>query len=328
MANKSFYTFFHMSANEVENQYIYEIGNKQWNIPKLRELLETILPKNSYFNDFEVKCEFPHIGTRIILLNARRIHNGDNITQLILLAMEDVTDRKDLEKRKDDFINVAAHELKTPVTTIFGYVQLLMQHLGDSSDLKATRYLHEISLHVNKLLRLMKYLLDTTKVQEGKLEYHMKLFNFSDLLREVVKDFKIISPHYTLVLKDRAKKKVYGDREHLEQVVRNLVSNAIKYSPDSNKIIITTKSDNDTLIVGIQDFGIGISPDEQNRVFERFFRVSSPKGKIFSGLGLGLYVSAEIVKRHNGRIWIESTKGKGSIFYIELPTKKSSESTT
>jgi signal transduction histidine kinase len=242
--------------------------------------------------------------------------------------MEDVTDRKDLEKRKDDFINVAAHELKTPVTTIYGYVQLLLQHLGGTTDLKAMRYLHEISSHVNKLLRLMKYLLDTTKVQEGKLQYQMKLFNFSTLLKEVVRDFKIISPSHTLIIKDNAKKKVYGDREHLEQVMRNLVSNAIKYSPDNNKVIITTKSDNDKLIVGVQDFGIGISTDEQNRVFERFFRVSSPKGKTFSGLGLGLYVNAEIVKRHNGRIWIESTKGKGSIFYIELPTKKSSESTT
>ncbi len=248
------------------------------------------------------------------------IYDGEKRVAM-LSVIKDVTDRRRLEIQKDEFLAVASHELKTPVTSIKAYGQVLQKIFMQQGDEKSTELLQKMDTQINKLTNLISDLLDVTKIHSGNLMFQPENFDFNSLIEEMVNDLQLTTEQHDLVLKLSNTATVFADKERLGQVLTNLISNAIKYSPHAAKIIIRSKKDADTITVTIQDFGIGISKEKQPHVFDRFYRASGPKESTFPGLGLGLYISSEIIKRMRGSISVQSIEGKGSTFSFTLPLK-------
>jgi PAS domain S-box-containing protein len=234
-----------------------------------------------------------------------------------------ITEQKLLEKQRDDFISIATHELKTPVTSVKAYAQVLHSLFIKKQDSKSAEYLSKMDAQLNKLTNLISDLLDVNKIQSGQMQFRPSFFDLDVLISEVVEEMQRTSSRHKLIKKLSKGKKIYGDRDRIGQVLVNLLSNAIKYSPKANKVIISNKFSKDSVTVFVQDFGIGIEKDKKDKVFEKFFRISGPGNETFPGMGLGLHISAEFVRRQGGRIWVESITGKGSIFCFALPINSS-----
>jgi signal transduction histidine kinase len=321
-ANEAFYNAFKVAPNDTENRLLYDLGNRQWNIPKLRVLLEEILPEKNTIEDFEVEHDYKDIGQKTMLLNARTLQQGPDKTSLILLAIEDITERKQLEQQKDEFISIASHELKTPITSIKAYTQILEQRFRKVGDIKSAEVVAKMDAQLDKFTILIGDLLDVTKLEAGKIQFNETFFDLNELVKETVNELQRTTKKHHLTTELQLSINVFGDHDRIGQVVTNFITNAIKYSPQADKINIKTIITNDHVIFSVQDFGMGLSSEDQARVFERFYRVSGSDQNTFSGLGLGLYISSEIIKRHKGRVWVESNKARGSIFYFSLPSTK------
>jgi PAS domain S-box-containing protein len=318
-ANRSFYKIFQVNKKETEHKLIYKLGNGQWDNPKLRQLLEKILPNKTFFQDFEIEHDFPEIGKRIVLLNARKIIQKNHNVPMILLAIEDVTEKKHIEQQKDDFISIASHELKTPVTSMKAYTQLLQKHPLITNDKKASFMLAKMDSQMNRLTELVASFMNVYKMRTGKLRLKKERFQLEELISEVVANFQYTISSHIVERTDATKVKVYADKARIHQVLVNLISNAIKYSPEADKVIVSQKPEVGKVTVSVQDFGMGIPKEEQKRIYERFFRAKGKKEGDIPGLGLGLFISTEIVKQHGGELWVNSTEGKGSTFFFTLP---------
>jgi len=231
----------------------------------------------------------------------------------------DITERKELEQRKDEFISMASHELKTPVTALKGFTQLLQRRLKRMEDAEAIHFLTRMDSQIDKLTQLISDLLDISRMQTGELEYRMEQFDLSVLTSEVVENVQGTTQTHQLILQKTVQAYVFGDRDRIGQVLINLLTNAIKYSPGGEKVIVQIALDGTNALVSIQDFGIGIDEAYHEKIFERFYQVSEPFEKTFPGLGIGLYICCEIIKRHSGRLWVQSRKGEGSTFIFCLP---------
>lgn len=318
-ANRSFYQMFQVNQEVTAGSFIYDLGNGQWDIPALHKLLNEILPKDNYFDDYEIEHTFPDIGHKIMLLNGRKFYkDGDNI----LLAIEDITERKDIEKQKDLFIGIASHELKTPITAMKGYAQILEKRLSDRLDKKDIYLIQNINKQTDRLTSLINDLLNTSRIQAGKLVLQKKKFDLEAVVTKAVVDFQFATETHQIIKEGEIKEKVYGDPNRIEEVLTNLITNAIKYSPEADTVIVKLGTDKQHAIVSVQDFGFGIDKREQAKVFERYYRTIDKQEMNVTGFGLGLYIAAEVVKAHRGKIWVESTKGKGSTFTFTMPLKK------
>lgn len=273
---------------------------------------------------FEVEFRIVHVDGTIhwcVATGKPQYDNNENFTGYIG-ACVDITEQKHLQQQKDDFIGIASHELKTPVTSIKAYTQILERMLLKKGEEKEAAMINKMDAQINRLTNLIGDLLDVTKINSGKLQFNDRNFDFNELVSEIVEDLQRTTEQHQLVQNLQNIGIVYGDRERIGQVITNLVSNAIKYSPEAQQIIIHSSFMEDEVVLCVEDFGVGIAEDKLNRVFEQFYRVSGNMQHTFPGLGLGLYISAEIIKREHGRIWVNSTPGKGSTFCFALPLKK------
>jgi two-component system phosphate regulon sensor histidine kinase PhoR len=318
-ANGAFYTTFSMTERDTEGALIYELKNRRWDTPQLREALEKILPEKSSFNDLEITFEFPGIGSKIMLLNGRRLIQSDVGEDLILLAMQDITEQHVLQQRNDSFMSMASHELKTPVTTIKTLVQILQNRFGKNGDKVLAEYLEWMGQQTEQLTQLVTDLLDVSKIKADKFELEEKTFDFDPLALELVTSCQFLSLQHTIVIQGKTNARISGDRNSIGRVFTNLLVNAIKYAPGTDKIIVTLSHTKSGVCVAIQDFGIGIAANHKEKIFQRFFQVDNENGQKFSGLGIGLYISEAIVTQHKGRIWVESDEGSGSTFFFTLP---------
>ncbi|WP_345954897.1 chemotaxis protein CheB [Mucilaginibacter sp. PAMB04168] len=227
---------------------------------------------------------------------------------------------KELMQRKDEFMSIASHELKTPITSLKGSLQIV-QRLADQENAvkKIFPFIEKASKQTGKLTALVDDLLDVTRIHAGKMRFNYSWFNAGEMIRECMEDTQSHTPSHKFILSGSTNVQIYADRHRLEQVLSNFMSNAVKYSPDSKEIIVTKEvTDNNMLKLSVQDFGIGIPPEKKDMVFDRFFRVQESSQK-FSGLGLGLYITAEIINRHNGKIGVDSVEGEGSTFWFCIP---------
>jgi PAS domain S-box-containing protein len=231
----------------------------------------------------------------------------------------DIDEQKQLQRQKDEFLGIASHELKTPVTSIKAYAQVLGAMLIKEGEKKKAEMILRMDAQINRLTNLIGDLLDVTKINSGKLQFNKTWFDFNDAVKETVEDLQHTTQKHRLVTDFAETGSIHADRDRIGQVLTNLITNAIKYSPFADRIIIKTSMNNDHVEVCVQDFGIGIPPDKKDKVFEQFYRVSGTKQHTFPGLGLGLYISSEIIKREGGRIWVDSVEGKGSTFCFILP---------
>jgi PAS domain S-box-containing protein len=220
------------------------------------------------------------------------------------------------DHKKDEFISMASHELKTPLTSIKGYIQLLEEQLKDRNDPSYT-YVVKTGNSINRLQRLIEDLLDVSKIQSGRLQFTTTDFQLEDAIAESVEEIRHTSSAHNIIIKHVSNCRIHGDKNRIIQVLVNLLSNAIKYSPGANEIHIQMSRAGGEVTVGVSDFGIGIPPEHHRKIFQRFHRV--PNNFDFTGLGIGLFICSEIIRRHDGIIWVESEVGKGSTFYFSLP---------
>jgi len=231
----------------------------------------------------------------------------------------DIDEQKRALEKKDEFISIASHELKTPVTSIKGYVQLLRFSFQKEGNREAVDLLTKADIQINKLTNLIGDLLDVKKIENGQLQYHPKPFDFNELVREIAEETGRVLKSHIVKCELGETFQIYGDRNKIGQVITNFIDNAGKYSPADTMILVRSSVNNNKVNLSVQDFGIGIPKEQLSRIFERFFRVGGEVENTYSGLGLGLYISAEIIKRHHGTIGVESEHGIGSTFYFELP---------
>lgn len=230
----------------------------------------------------------------------------------------DITERIENEKRREEFVSTASHELRTPLTSQKAFGELLEQLINKNGYTELKPYIKKINQQTAKLTKLIEDLLELSRIQTGRLKMENKKFDFDDLVDEIVETAQLTTKH-TLVRKGKSKKFIKGDRERIGQVLTNLLSNATKYSPHADKVIVTTEALKKEVVVSIKDFGIGIPKSYHTKIFEKFFRVSDKDEKTYPGMGIGLHVCHDILTRHKGRIWVESVKGKGATFYFTLP---------
>ena len=228
--------------------------------------------------------------------------------------------KKELNQKKEEFISLASHELKTPVTSISAYLQFLQRNLID--DDKNRPLIVKALQQVGKLTGLIGDLLDVSKIESGKMPLLFSTFDILDLVKEVteIPQYGNI-PHKIKINWDLKELIIYADKQRIEQVIINLISNALKYSPNTDQIIISASQENNKAIISVQDFGIGIKENHQEHIFSRFYRVEDVASYI-SGLGIGLYISHDIISRHSGVLRVKSKFGSGSTFSFEIPIDK------
>jgi PAS domain S-box-containing protein len=220
---------------------------------------------------------------------------------------------------RDDFLAIASHELKTSLTTIKALTQIMQRESDRNGNDRSLNLFTKMDTQLNRTTKLINDLLDVGKIHTGKYTMTKEELDIDAVVRESVENCQRFSPIHKIVLKGKTKEKVYADKDRLHQVLANLITNAIKYSFDSVDIVVTLRKDKNNIIIGVQDFGIGIEKNETQKIFERFFRADTKARDRTSGLGLGLYISHELVKQHNGFIQVKSKVGEGSTFYIYLP---------
>ncbi|SKB46661.1 PAS domain S-box protein [Daejeonella lutea] len=270
---------------------------------------------------YEVEFRLLHSDGKIhwCVTNGQPQYRADGTFSGYIGACVDITEQKHLQQQKDDFIGIASHELKTPVTSIKAYTQVLEKILSKKGETKEAEMISRMDGQINRLTSLIGDLLDVTKINSGKLQFNDRDFQFIPMVKELIEDLQRTTDKHLLVEEYEGDGLVFGDKERIGQVISNLITNAIKYSPNSEKIIIHTSVKEDEIKLCVTDFGIGISQDKLEKVFEQFYRVSGNMQHTFPGLGLGLYISSEIIKREGGRIWVTSAEGKGSTFCFALP---------
>ena len=252
-------------------------------------------------------------------ISSAPIHNKKKKIIAVATTIYDMTQQKEIEQQKDDFLSMASHELKTPMTSLKMFIDLQRRKLEEKDYKKAAYFNERIHDQANRLKELTNDLLDVSRIQTGKLHFSMEEFDLSEIVHDTVEGLQGTTKRHKLIVKDSAVQPVKGDRYRIYQVLVNLLSNAIKYSPEGKKIIIRVKKVKNDGLVSVQDFGVGIEKAQQKKIFERLYQVSNQNEKTYPGLGLGLFISKEIIDRHKGKLWVESTKGKGSTFYFTLP---------
>jgi hypothetical protein len=245
--------------------------------------------------------------------------NSLDIPVRFIGSVLDITDQKVNETRKNDFIAMVSHELKTPLTSLTAYIQLLLSNAQESSTPFDSDILVRANVQAKKMNGLINGFLNLSRLESGRLDLHMKIFPIDELIKIVVDDLIVGREDPNIEFLPCAKIIVRADREKIESVITNLLSNALKYSPKGAKITVMCRRDNSDVTISVQDRGIGINAADMPHIFDRFYRIESQRTRDISGFGIGLYLSAEIVKLHGGRIWAESEYGKGSTFYITLP---------
>ena len=322
-ANRSFYETFRVTPGETEGQLLYDLGNRQWDIPKLRELLEEILPTDTTFDNFEVEHEFKIIGHRVMHLNARRIYMEIDETYLILLAIEDVTERKLAEQtlrqsseKLKFFAYSVMHDLKSPTVGIYGLTELLHKHYKDALDERGKSYCDQIlkaSVHVAALIEMINVYIAT---QESPVK--IEKINIKDILQMVRDEFAPrLAVRQIKWSEPEAMVEIKADKLSILRVFRNFVDNALKYGgEDLSEIRIGCKESEEFHTLSVSDDGAGIREGDYKRIFEAFRRDETYKA--VEGVGLGLAIVAEIAERHGGRVWAEPRGDRWTTFHISI----------
>jgi len=342
-ANRSFYETFNVTARETEGKLIYDLGSGQWDIQTLRTLLTNVLATAEEFRGFEVHFDFPSIGRRTMLLNAGEVRQEAGKRRLILLGIQDVTEEKKMEEErgelvrvqaaraaaedanriKDEFLAICSHELRAPLSAIQGWAEMLAR--GDLDEETSRHGLEIILRNVRAQTQIIRDLLDVSRVIAGKLQLVITPVELIPLVEAVVesarpvadaKDVKLISSF------DRSIDLVFGDAVRLQQIVLNLISNAVKFTPNGGTVEIRLQREKERIAIVVRDTGIGIEPEFLPHVFDLFRQADSRTNRSYGGLGLGLAIVRNLTSMHGGTVRASSEGvGKGSTFEVILPSK-------
>ncbi len=234
-------------------------------------------------------------------------------------VIQDITERKLDDIRKNDFIAMVSHELKTPLTSAKAYVQMLNAKAIRQNDIFTSGAMEKVDIQINRMQTMIKGFLDVARLEAGKIHLNMQSFRLNDLLQDAVDEALLLSHSHDVIFFPGEEVWVYADKDKVAQVVNNFLSNAAKYSPKGKSIEVAYEVKDNYVEVSIKDEGMGIKQADREKLFDRFYRVESKQTQTIAGFGIGLYLCAEIIRRHNGDIWVESEPGSGSTFYFSLP---------
>jgi signal transduction histidine kinase/CheY-like chemotaxis protein len=337
--NRAFYQTFKVSLEETEDRLIYELGNGQWDIPDLRTLLEDIVPMSSVFNDFQLEHDFPSIGRRVMLLNARKLQAGHH-GELLVLAMEDVTERRRAEEEvakakeaaetanrtKSLFLANMSHELRTPLNAILGYSEMLQEEaleLELVSEFGAD--LEKINGAGKHLLALINDILDLSKIEAGKMELFLETFDLTKMIDEVASTIRpMVEKNANILQITRAPHlgAMHGDQIKVRQALFNLLSNAVKFTHEGNIHLEAGRQPMDGadwILFRVTDSGIGLGPEQIVKLFQDFTQADASTTRKFGGTGLGLALTRRFCQMMGGDVTVHSVAGEGSVFTIMLP---------
>jgi two-component system CheB/CheR fusion protein len=340
-ANRTFYDFFRVAPEETVGRLLYELGQGQWDIPALRQALEEILPKDARFEDFEIENDFPRIGRRNLVLNARKLSH-DSGQERILLALEDKTERRKAEegreallsmeqearKRaewadhiKDEFVATLSHELRGPLNAMVGWLHIL--RVGEIDKATRERAMEAIERGVKAQTRLIEDLLDYSRMIMGKLHLAPRLTDLvlvAGAAIEAVRSAIEAKDIQFVLVTESPTAMVLGDSDRLQQVLWNILSNAVKFTPRGGGVEVWIGRVGTYLHVRVSDTGQGISRDFLAHVFERFSQAEGRPRRKQGGLGLGLSIVKELVELHGGTVQVDSPgEGQGTSVTVSLP---------
>ncbi|MCC5598709.1 chemotaxis protein CheB [Nostoc favosum] len=340
-ANRSFYETFQVSPSDTTQSLIFELGNGQWNLPGLQQILEDILANDTSIQNLEVEHRFEQIGQKTMLLNGWKIiQQGE--AQKILLAIEDISDRKQFElersqllaqeqsarqeaenanQAKNEFLSNLSHELRNPLNTILGWAQLFRTRDLDSS--AVTRAWEVVERSANVQAQLIDDMLDLSRITSGKLHLNTRLIDLVSVVNAAIESIEFSAEAKGIqIISQLNSATVVGDFDRLQQVLWNLLSNAIKFTPADGRVGIMLEAVYSHAEIRVSDTGIGIPADLLPYIFERFRQGDSSSSKTSQGLGLGLSIVRHIVELHGGTVQAQSPgKGKGTTIIIRLPLR-------
>jgi len=284
---------------------------------KIRELVTIAQETNTiYKGEYEVM--WPDGSIHWINAHGKARYNANGKAVKMVGIISDVTERKQDEQRKNDFIAMVSHELKTPLTSLTAYVQMLQRRAGKSGDSFTAGALESANKQVRKMTTMINGFLNVSRLESGKIHIEIQHFDMAQLIREVEEEFLVTVNTHEVIFTDMQEIIIEADRDKIGQVINNFISNAVKYSPATQTITVSCIASHGQVTVAVTDQGKGIRTEDQQHLFERYYRVKDQPANI-SGFGIGLYLCAEVIQRHNGRIWVESELDKGSTFYFSLP---------
>ncbi|SMP28888.1 PAS domain-containing sensor histidine kinase [Chryseobacterium profundimaris] len=320
--NKSWYRYTGSSENENQTSLVKSMMRPE-TIGKVDQTWEECVRTNTPFvMEYELEDPTQKGNYRWFLGRAIPNFSENGEVNQWTGTFTDINEFKQLETQKDNFLGIASHELKTPLTSLKLYTQFIKNNLEKAGDPKNANVARRMDYQIDFLTGLINELLDVTKIQKGQMQLNESTFDFDKLVDEVVEEQQMTSRHKLFVSRSGAIGEVFADRHRISQVIANLISNAIKYSPNADEVHISTNLYEDQAQFNVRDFGIGIPEDKLSKVFEQYYRISGSKDYTFSGLGLGLYISAEIIKRTGGEIFVSSVEGEGSDFCFRIPKYK------
>ena len=320
--NKSWYRYTGSTENENQTSLVKRMMRPE-TIAKVDQVWEDCIKTNTPFvMEYELEDPVQKGNYRWFLGRAVPNFAENGEVNQWTGTFTDIDEFKQLETQKDNFLGIASHELKTPLTSLKLYTQFIKNNLEKAGDPKNANVARRMDYQIDLLTGLINELLDVTKIQKGQMQLNESLFDFDKLVDEVVEEQQMTSRHKLFVSRSGAIGDVFADRHRMSQVIANLISNAIKYSPDADEVHISTSLHGDRAQFNVKDFGIGIPKDKQSKVFEQYYRISGSKDYTFSGLGLGLFISAEIIRRTGGEIFVSSSEGEGSDFCFRIPKYK------
>jgi two-component system CheB/CheR fusion protein len=338
-ANLAFYRKFKVAKNNTEGKRIYELGNGQWNSLELRNLLENILPAHKVLTNYVVKDNFPKLGPRIFLLNARQVDRK----QLILISLEDITNAlklkldqeemtrniiiqrdklQELNDAKEEFISLASHQLRTPATVVKQYIGMLQMGYAGQLTKEQLSMLGIAYKSNERQLEIIEDLLRVAKVDAGKVYVDKSYCNIIEQIDQALESQSVLfSDRQQIVVFHRPKNSIMAMIDHklLLMVFDNILDNASKYSRKNTKITIDIQQNKKNISVIIKDEGVGIRKTDLNKLFNKFTRIDNPLSTYVKGTGLGLYWVKKILDLHGGTIEVKSKINVGTVFKITIP---------
>ncbi|WP_214073008.1 ATP-binding protein [Mucilaginibacter sp. dw_454] len=317
-ANPALLTMWGKTWDEAVGRGLLDNGYEPWHAEMHeREIDHVVATKETIRGE----VSFPHatLGRRVYDYIFSPVLNADGEVESIAGTTRDISEIKENEQRKNDFISMVSHELKTPLTSVISYVQLSQKRATQNHDEVATGMLERAGKQLAKMTRMINGFLNVSRLESGQIHIDHKLFDLAALMKEVEQESATTISGYNLIFEPVKETWVSADKDKISQVFNNLISNAVKYSPPGSAIHVGAIAKGGRVKVSVQDEGMGISKEDLPRLFERYYRVKEAEAKHISGFGIGLYLCSEIIKRHGGNVWAESQPGKGSTFFFDLP---------
>lgn len=316
--NKAVYDYSGITPEDVDDKGWLQIVHPDEREENVKQWMASIENGSDFLFEHRFRKNDGQYRWQLSRATPQRDETGE--IQMWVGTSTDIQDIKEKEQQKDYFISMASHELKTPITSIKGYVQILQSVYAGKGDEFLANSLMVINRQIGNLTMLITDLLDVSKIKSGALSLNIEPFNLESLIKETIEETGHINPEYDIVFNSQASGTVInGDRNRIGQVLVNFLTNAVKYSPEQGTIYVSLSSGNKEVTVTVKDSGIGISKQDQQKIFERFYRVKGKNEITFPGFGIGLFIAATIVQKHKGSIAVKSEPGVGSEFYFTLP---------